>query len=50
MTIDLGEGNCDILHVGENEDPVLTAENFCKKNGLNRDAVGILAKNIEHNK
>ncbi|KAL4450907.1 hypothetical protein ABPG74_011749 [Tetrahymena malaccensis] len=50
MTIDLGEGNCDILHVYEYDDPVRKAEAFCQKHGLTKEAMEILAKNIEVNK
>ena len=50
MTIDLGEGKCDILHVYEYDDPLRKAEAFCIKNGLTKEAIEILAKNIEVNK
>lgn len=50
MTIDLGEGNCDLLQVYEEDDPYKTAEEFCVRNGLAKEAMEILAKNIEVNK
>lgn len=50
MTIDLGEGNCDILQVYEHDSPLDVAEQFCLRNGLSKEAMEILAKNIEANK
>lgn len=50
MTIDLGEGNCDILQVYEHDNPSDVAEEFCLRNRLSREAMEILAKNIEANK
>jgi len=50
MTIDLGEGNSDILQVYEHDNSNEVAEEFCLRNGLTREAMEILAKNIEANK
>lgn len=50
MTIDLGEGKSDILQVYEHDNPDEVSEEFCLRNGLSREAMEILAKNIEANK
>lgn len=49
MTIDLGEGNKDILNVYSNDDPKELARHFCIKNHLNLEAVEILKDSIIDN-
>ena len=49
MTIEIGNGNHDTIHVSENDDPADLAKDFCMKHGLSPNIVVPLAQNIYHN-
>ena len=49
MTIEIGNGRQETIHIHENDDPANLAKEFCMLHGLSSSIVVPLAQNIHHN-